>query len=128
MRLCANENVPGDCVAALRQRGHDVFWIRETARGSSDDAVLAKAQSEARLLITFDKDFGDLVFQPIHRWVTRPTRNESRQGRQNPVLFSSVFFRPSGACGILRRVNPAINRWVIFGCPCGTKTTGGVEP
>src|SRR5947208_15217805 len=63
MRLCANENVPGDCVAVLRQRGHDVLWIREVARGSGDDAVLAKAQSEARVLITFDKDFGELVFR-----------------------------------------------------------------
>src|SRR6266705_1109802 len=62
MRLCANENVPGDCIAALRQRGHDVLWIREAARGIPDEAVLAKAQSEARLLITFDKDFGELVF------------------------------------------------------------------
>ena len=63
MRLCANENVPGDCVAALRQRGHDVLWIREAARGSPDDAVLTRAQAEARLLITFDKDFGELVFR-----------------------------------------------------------------
>jgi predicted nuclease of predicted toxin-antitoxin system len=62
MRLCADENVPGDCVSALRQQGHDVLWIRETARGSTDDAVLAQAQSEQRLLITFDKDFGELVF------------------------------------------------------------------
>ena len=59
----ANENVPGDCVAVLRQRGHDVLWVREIARGSGDDAVLAKAQSEARVLITFDKDFGELVFR-----------------------------------------------------------------
>ena len=63
MRLCANENVPGDCVSALRQRGHDVLWVRESARGSGDDAVLARAQAEARLLITFDKDFGELVFR-----------------------------------------------------------------
>lgn len=63
MRLCANENVPGDSVAVLRQRGHDVVWIREAARGSEDDAVLARAQTEARLLITFDKDFGELVFR-----------------------------------------------------------------
>jgi len=62
MRFCANENVPGECVIMLRQRGHDVLWIRETARGCSDDAVLMKAQSEARVLITFDKDFGELVF------------------------------------------------------------------
>ena len=26
LRLCANENVPGDCVTYLRQRGHDVLW------------------------------------------------------------------------------------------------------
>ena len=63
MRLCANENVPGDCVAFLRQHGHGVLWIRESARGSSDEAVLATAQSETRLLITFDKDFGELVFR-----------------------------------------------------------------
>lgn len=63
MRLCANENVPGDCVAALRERGHDVRWIRETAQGIGDDAVIALAQSETRLLITFDKDFGELVFR-----------------------------------------------------------------
>lgn len=63
MRLCANENVPGDCVTTLRRRGHDVLWIREVARGSGDDAVLARAQAEDRLLITFDKDFGELVFR-----------------------------------------------------------------
>ena len=63
MRLCANENVPGDCVARLRQAGHDVLWIRESSPGSQDSAVLAQAQTEGRLLITFDKDFGDLVFR-----------------------------------------------------------------
>jgi predicted nuclease of predicted toxin-antitoxin system len=63
MRLCANENVPGDCVAALRTGGHDVLWIRETGRGSPDNTVLAVAQSEGRLLITFDKDFGELVYR-----------------------------------------------------------------
>src|ERR1043165_5501697 len=57
---------------------------------------------------------------PIHRWVAVGKRNESRQGRQNPVLFSAVLFRPSGACGLWAQVNPAINRWAIFGCPCGT--------
>mgnify|MGYP001600981635 CR=1 FL=1 len=32
MRLCANENLPEDCVLRLRQDGHDVLWIRETSR------------------------------------------------------------------------------------------------
>lgn len=63
MRLCADENIPEDCVTRLRQAGHDVLWIREAAPGSPDDVVLARALSENRLLITFDKDFGQLVFR-----------------------------------------------------------------
>jgi predicted nuclease of predicted toxin-antitoxin system len=40
-----------------------VLWIREAARGSTDDAVLTRAQAEGRVLVTFDKDFGELVFR-----------------------------------------------------------------
>ena len=63
MRLCANENISEDCVIRLRQTGHDVLWIREAAPGSPDPEVLARALAEDRLLITFDKDFGELVFR-----------------------------------------------------------------
>jgi predicted nuclease of predicted toxin-antitoxin system len=63
MRLCANENISEDCVVKLRRNGHDVLWIRESAPGSSDEDVLVRAHREERLLITFDKDFGDLVFR-----------------------------------------------------------------
>jgi predicted nuclease of predicted toxin-antitoxin system len=63
MRICANENLPEDCVLRLRQEGHDVLWIREAAPGSSDTEVLTRARKEDRLLITFDKDFGELVFR-----------------------------------------------------------------
>jgi predicted nuclease of predicted toxin-antitoxin system len=63
MRLCANENLPEDCILQLRADGHDVLWIREAAPGSPDTAVLARAREENRLLITFDKDFGELVFR-----------------------------------------------------------------
>jgi predicted nuclease of predicted toxin-antitoxin system len=63
MRLCANENLSEEAIAALRQAGHDVLWIREAAPGASDRDVLARAQTEGRLLLTFDKDFGELVFR-----------------------------------------------------------------
>lgn len=63
MRILANENVPGPLMADLRERGHDVLWIRTEAPGSSDREVLARAQQEDRLLITFDKDFGELAFR-----------------------------------------------------------------
>src|SRR5262245_31973989 len=63
MRLLANENFPLDAVEALRENGHDVTWIREDARGSKDEQVLARAQQEDRILVTFDKDFGELAFR-----------------------------------------------------------------
>ena len=63
MRFSANENFPSVAVAALRQAGHDVFWVRTEMGGATDEEVLAHAISESRVLLTFDKDFGDLVFQ-----------------------------------------------------------------
>lgn len=63
MRLLANENFPGVAIAALRLRGHDVVWIREDSPGINDRAVLSRATAEERILITFDKDFGELVFR-----------------------------------------------------------------
>ena len=63
LRILANENFPGAAVQALRARGHDVGWVRTDAPGSSDVDVLARAVSEARILITFDKDYGELAFR-----------------------------------------------------------------
>ena len=63
LRLLADENFPGDAVEALRESGYDIAWIRTTAPGSRDPVALAKAQAENRILITFDKDFGELAFR-----------------------------------------------------------------
>lgn len=61
MRLLANENFPGTAVAALIAAGHDVAWIRKLAPGMSDPDVLAWAARDERILLTFDKDFGELA-------------------------------------------------------------------
>ena len=63
MRILANENFPSDAIAALRQRGHDVAWVRTDAPGSSDRMVIERAETEDCVLITFDKDFGELAFR-----------------------------------------------------------------
>lgn len=63
MRLPANENFPGDAVEALREHGHDVLWVRTDCPGISDGEVLSRAQTEDRILLTFDKDFGELAFR-----------------------------------------------------------------
>ena len=61
LRLLCNENVPRALVTALRALGHDTVWIGETSPGITDIAVLAWASREARICVTFDKDFGELA-------------------------------------------------------------------
>lgn len=63
MRFLADENFPLDAVKALRQRGQDIVWIRTESPGISDPEVLSRAQAENRILLTFDKDFGELAFK-----------------------------------------------------------------
>ncbi len=61
MRFLANENFPGAAVAALEAAGHDVIWVRIAAPGMTDPDVLVWAAREERILLTFDKDFGELA-------------------------------------------------------------------
>jgi predicted nuclease of predicted toxin-antitoxin system len=58
----ADENVPVRTILRLREAGLDLASIREIAPGSSDVAVLRRAHRDGRGLITFDRDFGELIF------------------------------------------------------------------
>lgn len=63
MRLVADESVEGPTIAALRKVGHKVLSIAETSPGIEDKKVLAAARREKAVLLTADKDFGELVFR-----------------------------------------------------------------
>ena len=63
MRIIANENIAASVIRELRARGHDVFSVKEAMRGKDDDVILARVQNEGRLVITHDKDFGELAFR-----------------------------------------------------------------
>jgi predicted nuclease of predicted toxin-antitoxin system len=63
LRILANENVPGSAIDAMRSAGHNVVWACEGPRGLDDPVILKQAQAEARIVITFDKDFGELVYR-----------------------------------------------------------------
>lgn len=62
-RFLANENAPREAVTAARAAGHDVAWVVELQPGADDETVLELARRENRVLLTFDKDFGELVFR-----------------------------------------------------------------
>jgi predicted nuclease of predicted toxin-antitoxin system len=63
MNILADESVDGMIVRGLRAAGHDVDAIAELDPGVSDDVVLQRAADAGRILVTADKDFGELVYR-----------------------------------------------------------------
>jgi len=64
MRFLFNENVDLRLLAFLTNLGHDVSsTVSRPPRGRPDDVVLALATEEMRILLTNDRDFGELVFR-----------------------------------------------------------------
>jgi predicted nuclease of predicted toxin-antitoxin system len=69
MRFLADECSDAGLVDALRDGGHDVLYAIESLRGATDDDLLARAVSERCILLSEDKDFGELVYRlrrPAH--------------------------------------------------------------
>ena len=62
MKWLADENIPGVAVAFLRRHGEDVMAIAEMAPGIPDEEVLERARVDRRILLSFDRDHGDLIF------------------------------------------------------------------
>jgi predicted nuclease of predicted toxin-antitoxin system len=63
MMLVADESVDFNIIKSLRQQGLDVFAIFEEQPSITDEEVLSIAVNSNALLITEDKDFGELVFR-----------------------------------------------------------------
>ena len=63
MRWLIDECVDADLAALLRHSGHDVVYMSDVAPRAADTEVMNRADGENRLLLTEDKDFGDLVFR-----------------------------------------------------------------
>jgi predicted nuclease of predicted toxin-antitoxin system len=63
MNLLADESVDRQIVEQLRQDGHDVLYIAEVEPSISDNSVYDRANERAALLVTSNKDFGELVFR-----------------------------------------------------------------
>lgn len=63
LRLLADENIQRSLVHELRRYALDVAYVAEGTSGITDQEVLRLAVAEQRLLLTEDKDFGELVFR-----------------------------------------------------------------
>ncbi len=84
MNFIADENIDYQIVDRLRSDGHHVLNVLEIEPGISDDEVLDLANQNSALLLTADKDFGELIF------------------RQSRLMFGVILIRLSGL-SVLRK-------------------------
>lgn len=63
MRLLVDSCLGPRLVHGLRQRGHDVEWVKDWPKDPGDREILAYAHATGRVVITADNDFGELVFK-----------------------------------------------------------------
>lgn len=63
MQFLANENFPMMSVVRLRDAGYDVAYGSEVAPGAEDSLVLERAVHEERIILTFDRDYGELIYK-----------------------------------------------------------------
>lgn len=66
MKALANENFPAPSTRLLRNAGWDVKSIKEEMPAISDEGVLRVAVAEERIILTFDRDYGELLFRYRH--------------------------------------------------------------
>lgn len=99
MRLLANENFPRVAVEALRAAGHDVAWTRTDTPGATDEDVLRASHDADRTLLTFDKDFGELVLR------------RGLEASRGVVLFRVPLARPSELAQLIVAVLASRDDW-----------------
>lgn len=92
MNLLADESVDKSIVDRLRKDGHSVLYIGELTPSIDDAAVLHQANQNGSLLLTSDKDFGELVFRmgQVHAGVVL-LRLAGLSAVEKAMTVSSVF-------------------------------------
>lgn len=80
MRLLLDSCVWGGAREELRALGHDVVWAGDWPEDPGDAEILARARSEGRILVTLDKDFGELavVHDVPHSGILRVVAHAAR--------------------------------------------------
>ena len=62
-QLLADENIPKESLDFLKRQGVDIVAVTEFSSGLSDREILELAKTDGRIVVTFDKDFGQIIFR-----------------------------------------------------------------
>jgi predicted nuclease of predicted toxin-antitoxin system len=87
MKVLLDTCVWGGAKSVLEAAGHEVIWSGDWPEDPGDDEILAQAYREGRVLVTLDKDFGELavVYGQPHSGILRLVNLAARQ--QGPVCL-----------------------------------------
>lgn len=106
MKVLLDTCVWGGAKSALQTAGHDVVWMGDQPHDPGDEEILAQAHAEQRVLVTLDKDFGELAIvrgQP-HSGIIRLVNISAL--RQAPVcLWTLERYSSELLCGALVTVD-----------------------
>lgn len=101
MRFLVDESAGAAIATLLRELGHDVVAVAEEMAEADDHAILARAAQDARIVVTNDKDFGELIFRSgqAHAGVVllrlRDERSTSRARVMRAVLAQRADSLPN---------------------------------
>ncbi|MBI4451577.1 DUF5615 family PIN-like protein [Candidatus Woesearchaeota archaeon] len=89
LKFLVDESTGSAVATALRRAGYDTISVAEIASGASDETVLDLARAQERILVTNDKDFGELIFrhrQPSAGVILLRLRVDTKQNRSTVVV------------------------------------------
>ena len=84
MKVLLDTCVWGQSRAEIEEHGHDVVWAGDWDEDPGDEEILARAHNEHRVLVTLDKDFGELAIlrdaphSGILRLVSVPAKQQAK--------------------------------------------------
>lgn len=92
MRFLADEGVDRQIVIRLRAEGHDVLYVAEIEAGICDEVVLERSNQEGRILLTRDKDFGELAYKDrkIHTGIVLSRLHELSSEHKAELVCKAV--------------------------------------
>ena len=106
--LLADENIDSPVVKALRKSGHQVLHVTEMEPGITDELVLQRANGFSALLLTEDKDFGELVFRQrlVHHGVILIRLDGLSLSMISKVVSEALDQHGSGMAGAFTVISP----------------------
>ncbi len=92
MKFIADEGVDSTLVKLMRSSDYDVLYFAEFEPSTDDSVILDLANEQGRILITRDKDFGELVYRMkmIHSGIILSRLEELKSITRSQIIFDFI--------------------------------------